>query len=315
MPPISEVPIFELTSASEKALAWLENLRGSSFVGTESRMESIFQQMDELLRESSPDVESRVKSLRERKTAIQLEINRAESTGEINTLEDWQIHERFQRLIEESRSLFSEVRQVEENFREVARTIVEQQSGYNHTKGRIVGGVLDSHDSLRDSPQGKSFSGSSDFCWIPSAASDSKIRLPGSNDFRTLMRLRAITLCFCVCCPPFASSRRRSVSPPSAWIQVSVERWKLPLSPNGTVFVKSLARSSNPPFVPANWHLREAIFTKSKNFLVFGSECPGHFGNRLSNSNPLFRWLRIFQKSIPKLSAKCSSSPNFPSKS
>lgn len=159
MPPISEVPVFELTSASEKALAWLESLRGSSFVGTESRMESIFHQMDELLRESSPDVESRIKSLRGREMALRSEIEHAETTGQVTTLEDWQIHERFQRLIEESRTLLSDFRQVEENFREVARTIVEQQSEENQTKGKIVGGVLDSHDSLRHSPQGKSFYG------------------------------------------------------------------------------------------------------------------------------------------------------------
>src|ERR1700736_3540259 len=53
-------PAFELTSASEKALAWLESLRGAAFVGTESRLESIFSELDELLRNASNDAEARL---------------------------------------------------------------------------------------------------------------------------------------------------------------------------------------------------------------------------------------------------------------
>lgn len=159
LPPVTEVAVFELTAASEKALSWLEELRGAAFVGTESRMESIFGQLDALLTESSGDIEQRLSALRSRKSQIEEEIARIENTGEVWVLDSRQVRERFLRLIEEARTLMSEFRQVEENFREVARVVVERQADQAETRGNIVGGVLDSHDQLRESPQGQSFYG------------------------------------------------------------------------------------------------------------------------------------------------------------
>lgn len=159
LPPVTEVPVFELTAATEKALLWLEDLRGSSFVGTESRMESIFGQIDSLLLESSGDVDQRLAALRERLAQTENEISQIERTGEVRVLDARQVRERFLRLIEEARTLMSEFRQVEENFRKVARVVVERQADQATTRGHIVGGVLDSHDELRSSPQGQSFYG------------------------------------------------------------------------------------------------------------------------------------------------------------
>jgi hypothetical protein len=159
LPPVTEVPVFELTAATEKALAWLESLRGREFVGTESRMESIFHQIEALLLDSSEDVEVRLAALRERRDAAEREIEEIERTGRLVTLDPRQVRERFFRLLEEARTLMSEFRQVEENFREVARMVVERQTDRAVSRGDIVGGVLDSHDELRDSPQGQSFYG------------------------------------------------------------------------------------------------------------------------------------------------------------
>jgi hypothetical protein len=159
LPPVTEVPVFELTAATEKALLWLEDLRGSSFVGTESRMESIFGQIDALLLESSGDVDQRLTALRERLAQTENEISQIERTGQVRVLDARQVRERFLLLIEEARTLMSEFRQVEENFRNVARVVVERQADQATTRGHIVGGVLDSHDELRSSPQGQSFYG------------------------------------------------------------------------------------------------------------------------------------------------------------
>lgn len=152
-------PVFEMTAATEKAMRWLEELGGSAFVGTESRMESIFMSMEQLLRETSPDVEERLSALRRERDELNEQIARIEETGEVTTLEGWQVNERFARLLDEAGSLLSEFRQVEENFRELAREVVERQSDPGSTKGEIIGRVLDSHDVLRESPQGRSFYG------------------------------------------------------------------------------------------------------------------------------------------------------------
>lgn len=151
--------VFEITAATEKALVWLETLRGGPFVGTESRMESIFTRMEQLLQETSPDVEERLSLLRKQIADLESEVTQIERTGQVSLLEPWQVNERFSGLMDEARTLLSEFRQVEENFRGLAHEVVEKQSQSDSTRGQIMGRVLDSHDLLRDSPQGRSFYG------------------------------------------------------------------------------------------------------------------------------------------------------------
>src|SRR5216684_3731775 len=74
-------PIFELTSGSEKALFWVESLRQVEFVGTESRLASIFAGLDEIIRYASDNVDERIRLLNEDAMRIQDEINRIRSTG------------------------------------------------------------------------------------------------------------------------------------------------------------------------------------------------------------------------------------------
>lgn len=152
-------PAYELTSATEKALAWLESLRGQAFVGTESRLEGIFRELDELLRQTSDDPEARIEYLRAERAKLDDEIARLLTGGKPQTFEPWQVNERYARVLEDARTLVSDFRQVEENFRRLAQEVVERQTAAGSTKGEIVGRVLDSHDSVRESPQGRSFYG------------------------------------------------------------------------------------------------------------------------------------------------------------
>jgi hypothetical protein len=46
---------------------------------------------------------------------------------------------------------------IEENFKEIARSLAEEQTKPGTTKGRIVGHLLDTHAALKESPQGQSF--------------------------------------------------------------------------------------------------------------------------------------------------------------
>ncbi len=151
---------YELTPASEKALRWLEDLRGTSaFVGTESRMEGIFRELGELLLQASGDKEARLAELQAQRDRLDAEIAEILTTGQVRTLEPWQVNERYARVLEAARSLVGDFRQVEENFRRIAEEIVKEQTGRDERKGEILGRALDSHDSVRQSPQGRSFFG------------------------------------------------------------------------------------------------------------------------------------------------------------
>lgn len=151
---------FELTSASEKALGWLEGMRGGQqVVGTESRMENIFRELGELLQQANGDAESRLADLRTQRERLDAEIDEILATGEVRTLESWQVNERYSRVLDAARSLAGDFRQVEENFRRIAEEVVKRNSASDERKGEILGRTLDSHDTLRESPQGRSFYG------------------------------------------------------------------------------------------------------------------------------------------------------------
>jgi hypothetical protein len=152
-------PAYELTPATETAISWLDQLTGAAFVGTESRLENIFRELDELLRQASGDAEARLEHLRAERERIDAEITKILTTGEVSTFEPWQVNERYAGLLEMARTLVGDFRQVEENFRRIAQDVVERQAAAGSTKGEIVGRMLDSHDGVRDSPQGRSFYG------------------------------------------------------------------------------------------------------------------------------------------------------------
>ena len=69
-----------------------------------------------------------------------------------------QIRERFLNLIEDSRRLISEFRLVEDIFKDITRNIKEKKLTEAATKGEILREVLDAHDGLEESDQGRSFS-------------------------------------------------------------------------------------------------------------------------------------------------------------
>ena len=59
----SDEPHFDLTSASEKAIAWLTSLTERSFVGTESRLLTLFALLRQMSEGSEADPEARIAEL------------------------------------------------------------------------------------------------------------------------------------------------------------------------------------------------------------------------------------------------------------
>jgi hypothetical protein len=57
-------PVFELTTAAERAMPWLEDLHSRPFISAESRFELIFRQLEEIALFSTPDAERRIAALR-----------------------------------------------------------------------------------------------------------------------------------------------------------------------------------------------------------------------------------------------------------
>lgn len=151
--------VIELTAAAEKGLLWLESLQTAVFVGTESRLELIFTELEKITVLSSRDPVERLNILRDEAQRIADEISRIEVTGEVETLSGRELTERFQWVLATSRELLSDFRQVEENFKRIAREIAERHTNPDVTRGVIVGHLLDAYEDLHETPQGQSFYG------------------------------------------------------------------------------------------------------------------------------------------------------------
>jgi hypothetical protein len=153
----ADEPVFELTTAAERAMQWLDDLHARPFVGAESRLELIFRQLEEIALFSTSDVERRVTALRGQKAVLDEQIELMERTQTVQTYTKVQLSERFANALDLARGLTGDFRQLEENFKEVARALAEAQTQPGATKGRIVGQLLDTHAALKESAQGQSF--------------------------------------------------------------------------------------------------------------------------------------------------------------
>lgn len=154
----SDEPIFTLTPAAEKAIAWLEDLQQrDEFVGTESRFLQIFSLLKEIRDRSTTDVETRIAQLEQDRDRIQQEIDQIRKTGAVELYNHTQLQERFLLANQVTRQLIADFKDIEQNFRILTRTIQSAQLQQDARKGAVVSQVLDADQELKESDQGRSF--------------------------------------------------------------------------------------------------------------------------------------------------------------
>ncbi len=161
-PPGTDEPHFDLTPATERALAWLAGLSERSFVGTESRLLTLFELLRQMSEGSEADVDMRVAELQKRRDAIDAEIERARS-GDLPLLGDTALKERFTQFTTLARELLADFREVEHNFRGLDRRVRERIALWDGSKGALLQDILGERDLIADSDQGRSFRAFWDF--------------------------------------------------------------------------------------------------------------------------------------------------------
>ena len=153
----SDDPVYELTPDTERAIAWVEELQKTEFVGTESRFLRIFDLLQKIVTYSTEDVAARLAQLEKDKADIQSQIDVIKATGKIEQYSRTQIRERFFEANDVSRRLLADFREVEANFSAMALQVQKQQMVGGIRKGQIVKQVLDADAMLKESDQGRSF--------------------------------------------------------------------------------------------------------------------------------------------------------------
>ncbi|WP_302504387.1 DUF3375 domain-containing protein [Geoalkalibacter halelectricus] len=158
----SDEPHFDLTPATEKALAWLASLTERAFVGTESRLLTLFELLRQMSEGSQTDPEARIAELHKRRAEIDGEIA-CILDGDIPLLDDTALKDRFQQFLQLARELLTDFREVEHNFRTLDRRVRERIALWEGSKGALLEDIMGERDAIADSDQGKSFRAFWDF--------------------------------------------------------------------------------------------------------------------------------------------------------
>lgn len=158
----TDEPYFDLTPATEKSLTWLDSLTERAFVGTESRLLTIFELLRQMSEGRETDPQVRIDELQKRRNNIDAEIDRI-FAGDIPLLDDTELKDRFQQFLQLAKELLMDFREVEQNFRLLDRRVRERIALREGTKGALLEEIMNERDAITDSDQGRSFRAFWDF--------------------------------------------------------------------------------------------------------------------------------------------------------
>lgn len=161
-PPGSTEPHYDATPAVEQAVRWVASLRGRAFVGTESRLNTVFELLRQLTVGAQTDPAERLRELEERRDRIDDEIAQVRA-GRVAVLDAAAQRDRYQQLTQTAADLLSDFREVEANFRSLDRALRERITGWDGAKGELLEEVVRSRTAIAESDQGRSFHAFYDF--------------------------------------------------------------------------------------------------------------------------------------------------------
>ncbi|PCI44516.1 MAG: hypothetical protein COB41_04210 [Proteobacteria bacterium] len=161
-PQNSDEPHYDLTPATEKGIRWLAGLTERNFIGTESRLLTLFDLLQQIAEGSETDPKLRIAELRKKRREIDAEIKQIQG-GDIPLLDETAIKDRFQQFVIMAGELLSDFREVEQNFRMLDRRVRERIALWEGGKGELLQDILNECDDITDSDQGKSFRAFWDF--------------------------------------------------------------------------------------------------------------------------------------------------------
>jgi flagellar motility protein MotE (MotC chaperone) len=153
---------YDVTPPVEKALLWVKDLQTRDFVGTESRLNTLFDLLRQMVFGADADPASQLAQLRRQRAELDAKIARAER-GEVTLLDSTSQRDRYYQFTRNARELLADFREVEDNFRALDRRLRERIAGWAGSKGELLDEVFGSKNSITDSDQGRSFQALFDF--------------------------------------------------------------------------------------------------------------------------------------------------------
>jgi flagellar motility protein MotE (MotC chaperone) len=158
---------YDLTSPAELALEWLHGLGQRHFIGTESRLMTVFDLLKQIVDGTELNPRTRIAELQKRKADIDADIARIRD-GHLELMEPTQVRERFLHMASTARELLSDFRALDQNFRALDRGAREQIATWEGSKGELLEQIFSKRDLIADSDEGRSFRAFWDLLMSPS---------------------------------------------------------------------------------------------------------------------------------------------------
>lgn len=151
---------YDATVDVEKAYAFLTGLSSRSFIGTQSRLQTIVELLRDIVTGADPDPDARLNELRKRRDELDAEIAAFDGTRRMDPVG---LLDRYQHFSSTARELLSDFRAVEENFRGLDRQIRADIAAWDGAKGELLDQIIGERHAIADSDQGRSFQAFHDF--------------------------------------------------------------------------------------------------------------------------------------------------------
>lgn len=148
---------YQLSAHTERVFQWLTGLQNRQHVGTESRFKLLFNSLRDIVEHTEDDARKRLELLKDKRAELDKEIKAIELGIAPDSYNNAQVQERLDLFIRLCYELVGDFREVEDNFKQIHRSIAEHHTRTEQHKGAIVGYAFEAYDALRNSSQGKSF--------------------------------------------------------------------------------------------------------------------------------------------------------------
>ena len=162
----TDEPHYDITPATEKVIDWLGQLGVQHFVGTESRLLTVFELLRQMSEGTELNPETRIADLERRKAKLDAQVQRIRA-GQLLLMDPTQIRERFLQMAETARSILTDFREVDQNFRDLDRSVRERIATSDDDRGAVLDAVFGDRDVIEGSDQGRSFRAFWDFLMSP----------------------------------------------------------------------------------------------------------------------------------------------------
>lgn len=146
------------TDALEEAMRFVEALGDRVMTSTASRLSVVQREIESVEASLNPDPKSRAHRIREQIADLEAQLSAVEA-GHVDTLDRHEAVERIREIFNLAMSLRADFRRVEDSWREADRALRQSMVGGDSHRGEIMDKLLDGHDRLLDTPEGRVFQG------------------------------------------------------------------------------------------------------------------------------------------------------------